>query len=570
MRNQIRAAIIASLSLGMILTLAASANAASYCARTRLCADPADGVIDDGYYVGHDEPALFFYSSTAGSGNSSYYIVTLPTEPSAPAAAGGVNSFELYTAFWFGMALCDSQSAPEYTNAECTPDSDSNIFDNSDPTAPDYAGHRFGGAYMELQFYPPASPGQNPPSCDPNKWCAALNIDSFSADQTGPTEIFNNSDCIGQFGDEPVNIAWVTRSGNATASNALVNLSLPEAPVTSDVLLMNPGDQLAIAVSDTPSGLHVSITDFTTGQQGSMTANGTHGFEQEVYAPNATSCTTQPYTFHPMFATSSAQTRVWTAHTYNVAFSMEIGHQTQDGYTNNGDSSFTGPSYVHDWPGSLPPATDSTVHASSVAFPSPIFLPTHGHASGQYDQVAFEADMPVFEFDDPQGCVTATGMNCTNPPQGAAFYPIYSTASAGFLNLSCVWHFGDTQIANTNNLFGGDSVAEYGPLLDTFFPGLGFRFENYHNTVSNNPCEYVSITTPPFPKFPRPLPPNVRTRPQPIPPEELLGIEMIIAEEETLRIEGMSEGQVLRVGEVLETIDDTILGSQIGASGGGS
>jgi hypothetical protein len=304
MRNQSRVAIIASLCLGIILSIATGADAESYCEQTRLCADPPDGLVQDGYYVGHDEPSLLFYSSTEGSGNSSFYNVTLPIEPAALADAGGVNSFRLYTALWFGMALCDSQSAPEFTHAECKPDSDSNIFDGSDPTMPDYAGHRFGGAYMELQFYPPATSGQNPPSCDPNKWCAALNVDSFSADETGPTEIFNNFACQDQFNDEPVNFAWVTRSGNATSSSALVNNSVGKAPITSDVMLMNPGDQLAIAMNDTPSGFHVSITDFTTGQTGTMTANAAHGFAQVVYDPSAGSCTTKAYTFHPMFATS--------------------------------------------------------------------------------------------------------------------------------------------------------------------------------------------------------------------------------------------------------------------------
>lgn len=123
-----------------------------------MCADPADGLINDGYYVGHDEPALLFYSATPGSGNSSLYYLTLPTDPPFNPGSNTVNSFRLYTAFWVGMALCDSQSAPEFTHSECTPDSDSNIFDGSDPTKADYAGHRPGGAYMELQFYPPATP----------------------------------------------------------------------------------------------------------------------------------------------------------------------------------------------------------------------------------------------------------------------------------------------------------------------------------------------------------------------------------------------------------------------------
>jgi hypothetical protein len=564
MRKQFRVAIMASLSLGLFSSLASRAHADSYCEKTRLCADPGDGLVNHGYYVGHDEPALLFYSSTPGSGNSSLYYISLPTEPTASAADGGVNSYRLYTAFWLGMALCDSQSAPEYTHAECTPDSDTNIFDGSDPTMPaTYAGHRPGGAYLELQFYPPATAAENPPSCDPNKWCAALTVDSFSADQTVTPETFNNFDCEDDYGDEPANLMWVTRSGNATSSNALINLSFAEAPVTSDVLLMNPGDQLAVSISDTPNGLQVSITDFSTGQKGTMTANGSHGFQQVAFQPDAEACATNPYTFHPMFATSSPQTRVWTAHTYNVAFSMEIGHQTQSGYAGGtyGDTTFQGPSYVHDWPGSLPPSTDSTVHPTSIAFPSPLFVPSGGRGSAQYDTVAFEADMPVFEFADAQMCVTASGVNCTNPPEGAAFYPIYSTASAGAV--SCVWHFGDTQIADTTDVFGGDSTAEYGPLLDTFFPGLGFRYENYHNSLDDNPCPYVVI-----------LPPNVRTIPQPIPPEEIFFNELLIVEEEfTLVTEGVPINQVVRIGEELEdfligAVLQTEFGTGPGPAGG--
>src|ERR1700678_2981437 len=548
MRHQFRVAILISVLIGAIFSTACRAGAESYCAKTRLCADPGDGLVNDGYYVGHDEPALLFYSATSGSGNSSLYYVTLPKEPTESAAAGGVNSFRLYTAFWLGMALCDSQSAPEFTHNQCKPDSDTNIFDGSDPTMPDYAGHRPGGAYMELQFYPPATSAQNPPSCDPNKWCAALTIDSFSADQTVTPETFNNFDCEVDYGDEPANLAWVTRSGNATASDALINLSFPEPPVTSDVMLMNPGDELAVSISDTTAGVQVSITDFSTGQQGRMTANAAHGFQQVVFDPNAESCSTNPYTFRAMFATSSPQTRVWTAHTYNVAFSMEIGHQTQSGYAGGtyGDTTFQGTSYVHDWPGSLPPSIDSTVHPTSIAFPSPQFVPTGGRGSAQYDGVAFEADMPVFESSDAQMCVTSTGVNCTNPPEGAAFYPIYSTASAGAV--SCVWHVGDTQIANTSDLFGGDSTVEYGPLLDTFFAGLGFRFENYQNPLDDNPCPYLVV-----------IPPNVRTIPQPIPPEEIFFNELLIFEEEvTLVTEGVPIEQVVRYGEVL---NDYLIGS---------
>jgi hypothetical protein len=39
------------------------------------------------------------------------------------------------------MALCDNQSAPEYTHAPCTPDSDSNIFDGTTPAGADYIAY---------------------------------------------------------------------------------------------------------------------------------------------------------------------------------------------------------------------------------------------------------------------------------------------------------------------------------------------------------------------------------------------------------------------------------------------
>lgn len=122
-----------------------------------------------------------------------------------------------------------------------------------------------------------------------------------------------------------------------------------------------------------------------------------------------------------------------------------------------------------------------------------------------------------------------------------------------------MWHFGDTQIANTFNLFGGDSTAEYGPLLETFFPGLGFRFENYRNVLSNNPCQYAIV-----------IPPNVRTIPQPIPPEEIINnIFLIIEEEFTLINEGVPITQAFRFGEALtEFLIGSILQTEFGTGPG--
>src|SRR5438477_10248789 len=58
-----------------------------------------------------------------------------------------------------------------------------------------------------------------------------------------------------------------------------------------------------------------------------MTASVANGFAQVNYEPTAATCTETPYAFHPMYATSSEHTRApCAAHSYNVAFSDEIGH----------------------------------------------------------------------------------------------------------------------------------------------------------------------------------------------------------------------------------------------------
>ena len=127
-------------------------------------------------YVGHDEHSLLFYSNTPGSGNNVQYQMILPTEPSSsnPLMRGKAYDFQLHIAPWFGMILCDTQSYPEQMST-CPPDSDANISD------PALTYKTPGQAYSELQFYPPGwVPWPAGISCDPTKWCAALNVDSLS------------------------------------------------------------------------------------------------------------------------------------------------------------------------------------------------------------------------------------------------------------------------------------------------------------------------------------------------------------------------------------------------------
>src|SRR5207302_1475837 len=124
--------------------------------------------------------------------------------------------------FWFGMALCDSQSAPA-PGTDCTPNSDSNIFDSGDPASPRYIGKHPGSSFVEVQLYPPgwvpwpASAIINGgSSCDATRWCAAVLIFSLLINQnTGQP---NNADCRSKVGDEDFNFAFITRNGRPHAA----------------------------------------------------------------------------------------------------------------------------------------------------------------------------------------------------------------------------------------------------------------------------------------------------------------------------------------------------------------
>ena len=135
---------------------AAPVNKAFCSTRPTLCTETTDPWNYQGQYTGHDEPSLLFYSNTAGSGNSSLYQLTLPKDPpTAPnqAGTGGTWNFQLHPAFWFGMALCDDQSAPNPGGSSvgaqipCTPDSDTNIFTGTTPGARDRKSTRLNSSH---------------------------------------------------------------------------------------------------------------------------------------------------------------------------------------------------------------------------------------------------------------------------------------------------------------------------------------------------------------------------------------------------------------------------------------
>ena len=509
-----------------------------------------------GRYIGHDEPSLLFYSSVKGSGNHYVSTLVLPTDPSTfptdanPNGTGGptVWNFQLHPTFWYGMALCDSESSPNFSN-RCKPDTDDNIFDSGDPTSPRYIGHHPGTAFLELQFYPPGWVS----GFTPFQYAVALHINSLSIKGVGlPGSIANNQDCQNKVGLETTSFALLTLDGKSQApGDPLSHDPNKHAVIPGETFLMNPGDTLIVTIRDTEEGLLTMVQDVTTGQTGFVIASIANGFAQIVFNPHAKTCTSRPYAYHPMYATSSEHTRVpWAAHSFNVAFSDEIGHfnycdSTDNSILNPGigacvsspveaetdpttgkhneaddlfcvdpgisvafgsivplggcldsDVDFDGVPYHNAWPGTPPDPFGFSAVPVPIRFTSLKFKPADGEDESEgplqnFSRVAFEADIPAIEGSD---CHTLTGAGCTNPPPGALFYPIYSTTS---ISGQCWWQLGGPLIPGTTNSFGGNSATEYSTLLGSVYQlttpphhaSSIVLFENYHQTLPNNPCQ---------------------------------------------------------------------------------
>ena len=133
------------------------------------------------------------------------------------------------------------------------------------------------------------------------------------------------------------------------------------------------------------------------------------------------------------------------------------------------------------------PVAERALHPSPMLFTSPT---TNGK---NYSTMAFETDLPGIEVQgaqaNPPFCDPDTGANCVNPPNGAQFYPIFSTT---FRHGSCTWQEGGRFLPGTINNFGGTSTAEFGPLLKVLFPEAGFTtanaFVDFNSGDRANPC----------------------------------------------------------------------------------
>ncbi len=290
-----------------------------------LCTDPIKVVngkgqrlIDNNWYVGHDEPSVKFISSTPGSGNTMTYLTKIPVDPrKSPTASGSVTNYgQLSVAPWFGLPMCDPKSYPQNP---CTPDSDSNSGLISNPAGA-------GSAFMELQLYPPGyTPFVDSESCSKTKWCAALTIDSLEC-------TFNFATCNNNC-EEPVNFAFLQTNGVPSGPPNPQLTDVSSFTPNGHTLEINGGDTLVVSISDPAQGFTTTIRDLTTHQTGFMTASAANGFMNT----NIADCSGTPFTFHAEYSTASIQNQVpWAAAEGGVLMEQEIGHsEVCNSVTNN-------------------------------------------------------------------------------------------------------------------------------------------------------------------------------------------------------------------------------------------
>jgi hypothetical protein len=396
-----------------------------------LCTDPislkngkAGRFIDNGWYVGHDEPSVRFISNTPGSGNTMTYYATVPVDPSkAPTTSGSVTKYgELSIGPWFGLPMCDPNSYPQNP---CTPDSDSNSGLISNPNAA-------GSAFMELQLYPPGyTPFVDNTSCSPTKWCMALTIDSLECS-------FNFGYCNPNC-QEPVNFSWIQTNGVPTGPPSPQLTDLSTFTPNSHTLYINQGDTLAISITDPSAGFTTTVRDLNTGQTGWMTASAANGFMNT----NINTCDGTPFTFHAEYSSAKQVNQVpWAALEGGVLMTQEIGHSEvcssllyQDPVSESfpGGQSFSdpdsydtcvggseGPGQVGEGP--CNPNTGICQNAETEGPSGPVACPTDNSASGDLCEFA-----DAFCF--PQGA-RATTQNFGSGPTTVTEYSADNQCSA--------------------------------------------------------------------------------------------------------------------------------------------
>ena len=420
-------------------------------------------------------------------------------------------NFQLHPAFWLGMALCDNQSAPEFTHAPCTPDSDSNIFDGTEPgrarlhrQAPRHGVPR--GAVLS------AGLGALAARRELRREEVVRRDGDLQPVQDQNAGVLNNADCRTPSGDEPANFAFITQSGVPHAPPSPLDRDRRDVHAERvDRLFMDSGDQLTVDIHDgagRADGDRQRRDERTDrlhdGQRrqrlraGELPADG--GDLPASRRTRSARCTrpraSTPASRGPRTATTSrSRTRSATSSTAtSVPARAATAPRNTEASLDDDDTAAsarpsrcrsrsevaspptatsTGPRTSMNWPGT---GEARTKNPTSIRFTSPLF-----NMTTNYSRVAFEADLPRIEAAGLRRDLRPVHRGeLQQPATGAHFYPIYSTAPRRRTSGSrtapknkaegCAWQLGGTGMKDTTNTFGGNSTNEYGPLLFSFYP----------------------------------------------------------------------------------------------------
>jgi hypothetical protein len=471
-----------------------------------ICADPSHEAIAQAnslgypYYVGHAEPTVKFFSDADSSASNMQWKLQLPGVDPAPTQNGSATAnFQLLSATWIGLALCDPNSFPF---GPCTAVSDAN---------PTFSA---GSAFLELQFYPP----NTRPQCGA-QWCAALHINTFQNSTT-----FWSNTCL-----EPTWSQLLTTTGDFHDA----------------VFLMAPGDSIVATIFDTAAGLETDITDKTTNTTGKMIAsianqyqhNTTRNMNGVCSTTTTTTCTTnadcpigeqctcvtEPFAYHPEYATAkTGQFVPWLALHANVSFDTEIGHYelcTDQACTNLPDNADDGVCSVT--PQRCTLNTDCPVGETcnpqskgKNGVNCPVIAGVGGCFAEDLDQdgLSYQEDWPDGTANHPKsvaiGASNDKGFGPLSPVAGsyvqgyptitfktteatgsAKFYPFYSQAGTGN---ACRFNFGDDIVGQTTDDFSKaaqyDDVSRNNPC----FPGPVARCHDF-TTSANASCQGTAV-----------------------------------------------------------------------------
>ena len=365
-----------------------------------------------------------------------------------------------------------------------------------------------GSTFMEMQLYPPGEPPfVDSSGCDTTHWCAALTIDSLECTEGFAT---CNANC-----EEPVNFAFIQNNGVPTGAPSPQDANTATFTPNSHTLLMNPGDQVTIHMSDQPApgggkAFEVVVDDLTQHTSGWMQASAANGFANTSPA----NCSGTPFNFQPEFNTAKPGNIIpWAAIQTDVSTEFETGHWesctslTKPVNPNPFDSGDTGGDwnechgpYEHNdggegaelgeaecykagdtHPGYDGPGTstapdqatgcqDNVYQNGDLDFDGSPYWPEWptGTTAGtypsafvdwfpttggaQYSRFFFQTDIALSE----STCTSTTLSGCTVPPKGPGnFYPYWSETK---VNGQCVFEFGN--VSSKVTTFGKDS--EYG------------------------------------------------------------------------------------------------------------